>query len=498
MDSKPVFRVGAAGLDPRDWRLIEIVFKHSQYNKFEFRLVTDLASEPFDVLIVNAIEPEGLQALMRARASTRTIPVITAVPRGAPSAAKHAISIDRLTLQLLPILNRVVELELLPDGPTAAGGAVPAGAGAAPGRPSPVPVRGEAVPAVPGASAGPPAASGAFPAADRSRFGASPGPGSGSGFPSAAFGTDRSTASAAAPSFAPVATAGPAAGTVSAGALAGRSPGATAPVADATASSPDPGGSASATPSGAQARGEARFDARSDDAARASGAIGASGASRPSGAITTPAATSPSETTPSAPIPSASAPLGSAPSAPAPSAPAPSNLVAFPRSHIAEGANNARLRVLIVDDSPTVRRQLSGALERLGVASEAVESARQALQRLSEQHFDLALLDIVMPDMDGYRLTREIKRNKQWRQLPVIILTSRSSPFDLARGALAGCDAYLTKPVPFRALEAAIVKQLRRSLAIDDLSGLIRPSAPVGTPPQPKPSESRLARLFGR
>ncbi|HQD85069.1 MAG TPA: hypothetical protein PK929_18665, partial [Quisquiliibacterium sp.] len=286
MDSKPVFRVGAAGLDPRDWRLIEIVFKHSQYNKFEFRLVTDLASEPFDVLIVNAIEPEGLQALMRARASTRTIPVITAVPRGAPSAAKHAISIDRLTLQLLPILNRVVELELLPDGPTAAGGAVPAGAGAAPGRPSPVPVRGEAVPAVPGPSAGPPAASGALPAAERPRFGASPGPGSGSGFPPAAFGMDRSTASAAAPSFAPVATAGPAAGTASAGALAGGSPGATPPVADATASSPAPGGSASATPSGAQARGEARiearvaprlgearFDARSDDAARASGVM---------------------------------------------------------------------------------------------------------------------------------------------------------------------------------------------------------------------------------
>jgi len=269
-------------------------------------------------------------------------------------------------------------------------------------------------------------------------------------------------------------------------------------VADATAASPAPGGSASAPPSGGQAPGEGRFDARFDDAARASGATGPSGASRPSGAMTTPAATSPSATTPSAPIPSASAPLGTAPSAPAPSAPAPSNLVAFPRSHIAEGANNARLRVLIVDDSPTVRRQLSGALERLGVASEAVESARQALQRLSEQHFDLALLDIVMPDMDGYQLTREIKRNKQWRQLPVIILTSRSSPFDLARGALAGCDAYLTKPVPFRALEAAIVKQLRRSLAIDDLSGLIRPSAPVGTPPPPKPSESRLARLFGR
>jgi CheY-like chemotaxis protein len=70
--------------------------------------------------------------------------------------------------------------------------------------------------------------------------------------------------------------------------------------------------------------------------------------------------------------------------------------------------------------------------------------------------------------------------------LPVIILTSRSSPFDLARGALAGCDTYLTKPVPFRALEAAVIKQMRRYLAIDDLSGMIRtatrPVAPAARP----------------
>jgi DNA-binding response OmpR family regulator len=58
--------------------------------------------------------------------------------------------------------------------------------------------------------------------------------------------------------------------------------------------------------------------------------------------------------------------------------------------------------------------------------------------------------------------------------MPVIILTSKSSPFDLARGALAGCDTYLTKPVPLKELEAAVVKQLRKALAIDDISGLIR------------------------
>ena len=165
---------------------------------------------------------------------------------------------------------------------------------------------------------------------------------------------------------------------------------------------------------------------------------------------------------------------------------------------VAEHGDRRRPRALIVDDSPTVRRQLSLALHQIGLDSEAVASAREALEVLAMRRYELVLADVVMPDMDGYKLTRAIKRNRALRGMPVIILTSRSSPFDLARGALAGCDAYLTKPVPFRALEAAIVKQLRRSLAIDDLSGLIRPSAPVGTPPPSKPSESRLARLFGR
>ncbi|MBK8764120.1 MAG: hypothetical protein IPM01_05660 [Burkholderiaceae bacterium] len=113
MEEKPLFRVGAAGLDPRDSRLIEIVFKHSQYNKYEYQLTTSLEHGAVDILIVNSVEPEGLQALALIRSSGRTIPVIAAVPRGSPSSARHAISIDRLTLQLLPILNRVVELELL-------------------------------------------------------------------------------------------------------------------------------------------------------------------------------------------------------------------------------------------------------------------------------------------------------------------------------------------------------------------------------------------------
>lgn len=164
-----------------------------------------------------------------------------------------------------------------------------------------------------------------------------------------------------------------------------------------------------------------------------------------------------------------------------------SNLVAFP---LVGDAPSPQVRVLVVDDSPTVRKQLSLAFARMRVECDAVGSAAEALQRLDEHHYDLALVDVVMPDVDGYKLTRQIRRRHPGT--PVIILTSRSSPFDLARGALAGCGSYLVKPVPLRQLEAAIVKQLRRSLAIDDLRGLIRLSsdAPTRVAPPQRPASA--------
>jgi CheY-like chemotaxis protein len=208
---------------------------------------------------------------------------------------------------------------------------------------------------------------------------------------------------------------------------------------------------------------------------------------------------SPSRSQPVGPLPLAAAASPAPAAQPADAAPTPrSNLLSLPMRGV-DPPFAQRLRVLVVDDSPTVRRQLSVAFDRMGIASEAVASAAQALEQLADRHFDLALLDIVMPDMDGYRLTREIRRKPALRQLPIIILTSRSSPFDLARGALAGCDTYLTKPVPFRALEAAVRKQLRRALAIDDLGALVRmPAQPDEAAAAPSPRPGLVARLFGR
>lgn len=428
MEDKPLFRVGAAGLDPRDSRLIEIVFKHSQYNKYEYQLTTSLEHGAVDILIVNSVEPEGLQALALIRSSGRTIPVIAAVPRGSPSSARHAISIDRLTLQLLPILNRVVELELLSPETRPMG---------LPGSPAPS-MAGQAYVTPSFAAPAPPFTA---PASRPPAAGA--------------------TASEGAPSAAAL------------------------PV------------SASAHPLSAQAQSAHPLPARAAAGAPPLSAAGALEAARPDPAARAPVAGAGSD----ARRPSAPAPAGLA-AVPPPKAGAaggpPSNLLAFPLN-AADPPISQRLRVLVVDDSPTVRRQLTMAFDRMGVTCETAENASEAIAKLWEQHFDLALVDVVMPDMDGYKLTREIKRNRHWRQLPVIILTSRSSPFDLARGALAGCDTYLTKPVPFRALEAAVIKQMRRYLAIDDLSGMIRTATRPVAPAAPASSPlGVMARLFRR
>ena len=140
-----------------------------------------------------------------------------------------------------------------------------------------------------------------------------------------------------------------------------------------------------------------------------------------------------------------------------------------------------RLRALVVDDSQTVRTQLANVMNRIGMACDIADGARAALTQLSSRHYDLIYVDVMMPDMDGYSLTREIKRDRK-NKAPVIILTSQSSPFDRARGALAGCDIFLTKPVGMKQFYAATTKALRKSLAVDDLSEWIQDPC-VAAPP---------------
>lgn len=127
----------------------------------------------------------------------------------------------------------------------------------------------------------------------------------------------------------------------------------------------------------------------------------------------------------------------------------------------------APLAALVVDDSLTVREQMRLALERLGIACDLADSAEAAMRLLEHHTYNLAFLDVVMPGTDGYELCRRIKQDSYRRMMPVLMLTSRSSPFDRARGALSGCDSYLIKPITWDTFSQAVDKALMKHFRND-------------------------------
>jgi twitching motility two-component system response regulator PilG len=105
------------------------------------------------------------------------------------------------------------------------------------------------------------------------------------------------------------------------------------------------------------------------------------------------------------------------------------------------------LKVLVVDDSLPVRRQLEIEFGLMDAEVVSVASGEEALVLIQEQVFDVIFLDIVMEGMDGYSVCKKIRASANNKKTPVTLLTSRSSSFDKLKGTLAGCDAYLTKPI---------------------------------------------------
>jgi twitching motility two-component system response regulator PilG len=117
--------------------------------------------------------------------------------------------------------------------------------------------------------------------------------------------------------------------------------------------------------------------------------------------------------------------------------------------------------VLVVDDSLAVRNYLRSQLEKRGFAVADAADAQQAIELATTQSFGAVLMDVLMPGTDGYEACRQLKgRLRGAAAVPVIMLTCKSSPFDRIRGKMAGCDAYLTKPVDPKDLSAVLTQQL--------------------------------------
>ncbi len=103
-------------------------------------------------------------------------------------------------------------------------------------------------------------------------------------------------------------------------------------------------------------------------------------------------------------------------------------------------------KVLIIDDSQTIRRSAENMLSSEQVEILTAEDGFQALSIIAEEKPHLIFIDIVMPRLDGYQACAIIKNNPDYRDIPVIMLTSKDGLFDRARGEVVGSDHYLTKP----------------------------------------------------
>lgn len=114
------------------------------------------------------------------------------------------------------------------------------------------------------------------------------------------------------------------------------------------------------------------------------------------------------------------------------------------------------LKVMVVDDSKTIRRSAENLLTKAGCEVVTAGDGFESLAKIAEHEPDIIFIDIMMPRLDGYQACALIKHNRRFRNTPVIMLTSKDSIFDRARGRLVGSEQYLTKPFSKEDLIGAI------------------------------------------
>lgn len=106
----------------------------------------------------------------------------------------------------------------------------------------------------------------------------------------------------------------------------------------------------------------------------------------------------------------------------------------------------AAKKVLVIDDSNTIRKSAEIFLTQGGHQVILAEDGFDALAKIGDNRPDIIFCDILMPRLDGYQTCAIIKRNQMFREMPVVMLSSKDGVFDKARGRMVGSEQYLTKP----------------------------------------------------
>jgi DNA-binding response OmpR family regulator len=114
------------------------------------------------------------------------------------------------------------------------------------------------------------------------------------------------------------------------------------------------------------------------------------------------------------------------------------------------------IKVLLVDDDDMLRKMTEILLSKQGFEVLTAENGDKAIQQLKVMHPDVILMDVMMPDMDGFSVCREIKTNPVTAGIPIVMLTALDNPENKVKGLEGGADDYISKPFEIAELTAKI------------------------------------------
>ena len=121
-------------------------------------------------------------------------------------------------------------------------------------------------------------------------------------------------------------------------------------------------------------------------------------------------------------------------------------------------------RILVVEDDPSIRMGLEDTLTAKGYEVDVVGKGGEGAERATSGRYDLVVLDVMLPDIDGFEVCRRIRGARgPVRRLPVIMLSARGAELDRVRGLELGADDYVTKPFSLMELLARVSSVLRRA-----------------------------------
>ena len=123
----------------------------------------------------------------------------------------------------------------------------------------------------------------------------------------------------------------------------------------------------------------------------------------------------------------------------------------------------AGIKVMLIDDSNTIRRSAEIFLQRAGCEVILATDGFDALAKIADRRPEVIFVDIMMPRIDGYQTCALLKNSVRFRDIPVILLSSRGGLFDRARGRIVGSDEYLTKPFTKETLLDAVRRHRPRT-----------------------------------